>query len=174
LTQFFAIRTDLVTQQLKNAGLYPLLEAPTFTPPDGSFTNSLSLSMFAPVGTIYYTTNGTDPRVPGGALASGALAYTGPLTLTGTSRVMARTLYTNAWSALNEALFLGPNLPPKLDIVVNGSSVTLSWPPDIAGYQLESALDVPSALWNPVPTTSTNTVTLPASSASSFYRLRKL
>ncbi len=169
LKQFFAIRTALVIEQFKNAGLYPLLDAPTFTPPDGSFTNSLSLSMYAPVGIIYYTTNGADPRVPGGALA-----YTGPLTLTGTSRVLARTFYTNSWSALNEALFLGPNLPPKLDMAVNGSSVTLSWASDTTGYQLESALEIPSVLWNPVPTTWTNAVTLPATSASSFYRLRKL
>jgi hypothetical protein len=86
---------------------------------------------------------------------------------------LARTFYTNARSALNDAIFLAPNLPPKLDIIAIGSSVTLSWSADITGYQLESALDIHSVIWNPMLVASTNSVTLPATGASRFYRLRK-
>jgi hypothetical protein len=173
LTQFFAPRSALVIQQFKKAGLYPLLEAPTFTPPGGDFTNSVSVSMSVPVGTVYYTTNGLDPRLAGGAIASTALVFSGPLTLTGSSRILARTLYTNTWSALSEVIFPAAELPPKLDIVSNGSSIILSWPPEITGYQLESATIISSGLWVPVPTSLTNTVILPASGTGGYYRLRK-
>ncbi len=55
-------------------------------------------------GTIYYTTNGSDPRVYyTGTVAAGALAYTGPLTINATTTIKARTLTGATWSALNEA-----------------------------------------------------------------------
>jgi hypothetical protein len=41
-------------------------------------------------GTIYYTVDGTDPRLPGGALASSAAAYAGPVPITESVRVKAR------------------------------------------------------------------------------------
>ena len=161
LTKFFPTRTALVIQQFKNAGLYPMLQAPSFTPQGGTFTNVLSLAMFASAGTIYYTTNGADPRVSGGALAPDATMFTDPVTLTGTTRVLARTFYTNTWSALNEATFFGFNSSPKLDLVWNGTTVTLSWAPEIVGYQLESSTDLRSPVWSPIPTGPGNTVNSP-------------
>jgi len=106
LTQFFPQRTALVIQQFRAAGLYPSLEAPSYSRHGGVFTNPLALAMTAPQGAIYFTTNGTDPRLPGGAIAPGATAYGGPLTLTASRRVLARAFHTNGWSALNEAVFI--------------------------------------------------------------------
>jgi hypothetical protein len=173
LTQFFPTRTALVVQQFKNAGLYPLLAAPSFSPPSGAFTNNLSVFISAPIGAIYYTTNGTDPRLPGGAIASGAIRFTGAFTPIGSSRLMARTLYTNTWSALVEANFIDAT-PPKLTLVQNGSTITLSWPPEATGYELITTTNLNSVFWEPVSATSTNTATLPADRRSAFYRLRRL
>ncbi len=53
-----------------------------------------------PSGDIVYTVNGGDPMDPD------ADTYTGPISLTNTSRVRARTLDDGEWSALNEAVFV--------------------------------------------------------------------
>ncbi|MBN2473707.1 MAG: CotH kinase family protein [Pirellulales bacterium] len=57
--------------------------------------------------TVYYTFDGSDPRLPGGAVhETSARVFDGsPLALTGSTRVMARTLDGDTWSALSEATF---------------------------------------------------------------------
>ena len=64
--------------------------------------------MSAPAGTIYYTLNGTDPRVMfTGAILAGAKNYstTGPVPLGQSTLVRARVLSGGVWSALTEAQF---------------------------------------------------------------------
>jgi hypothetical protein len=67
LENFFHQRYDIVLQQLKNAGLYPDVEAPTFyvngVYQHGSHVDQpASLTMASPCGSIYYTMDGSDPR----------------------------------------------------------------------------------------------------------------
>ncbi len=59
-------------------------------------------------GTIYYTLDGTDPRLPGGAVSPTAYSYTltGPVTLPQTTRVRARLRAANQWSGQNEKYFI--------------------------------------------------------------------
>jgi hypothetical protein len=47
---------------------------------------------------VYYTTDGTDPRLPSGAISPNAQLYTGPFTVSSTARVMARTRVNSTWS----------------------------------------------------------------------------
>lgn len=64
---------------------------------------------------IYYTMDGSDPRVdiftshetglPAGGLSDTAIRYTGGLALTESSRILARTLDNGVWSGLTEAVF---------------------------------------------------------------------
>lgn len=62
--------------------------------------------MTTAAGTIYFTTNGTDPRVAyTGAVSAQARTYTGPVVLDENAVVKARTLNGEVWSALNEATF---------------------------------------------------------------------
>jgi hypothetical protein len=66
-------------------------------------------------GTIYYTTDGSDPRVAysGAINAPSAQAYSTPLTLNTSTTVKARCLNGTTWSALNEATFtVGPVQSP--------------------------------------------------------------
>jgi hypothetical protein len=106
LSVFFPRRTTNVIQHFRNAGLYPLVSAPEFNLHGASFSNQFTVIITAPVGTIYYTTNGDDPRLSGGALAPSAIPYTGPFTLTSSRNLKARALHTNTWSAITDANFI--------------------------------------------------------------------
>jgi hypothetical protein len=103
-------------QMFRDAGLWPLTEPPVFSQFGGSVPPAYQLSITSAVATagqaatIYYTTDGTDPRLPGGALAASALLYTDPLLITNlvTIRARARNTANAEWSALTEATF-APN-----------------------------------------------------------------
>jgi hypothetical protein len=102
----FPQRTSNFLAQLRSAGLYPNVTAPSFNQHGGRFTPGFQLIISAPAGGIYYTLDGTDPRTYGtGGLAPGALTYGGVLTLNNTVVVKARALSGGVWSALNEATF---------------------------------------------------------------------
>ena len=57
------------------------------------------LTMSAPVGTIYYTLDGSDPRLTGGELGSTAHAYSGPINFDATTQVKARVRVGSGASA---------------------------------------------------------------------------
>ncbi len=59
-----------------------------------------------PADSVFYTLDGSDPRLPGGAVSPAAISYTGPATLTGSTLVTARGLGENGdWSAKVDAVF---------------------------------------------------------------------
>ncbi len=78
---------------------------PVFSPQGGSVPIGTNLSISAAKGTIYYTLDGSDPRLPGGAVAPAALAYAGPLVIVSPTRVRTRALDAATWSAINDASF---------------------------------------------------------------------
>ncbi|WP_167856769.1 InlB B-repeat-containing protein [Hymenobacter aquaticus] len=88
-------------------GYYPTLAAPGFSQEGGTVASGAQLTLSNPngAGTIYYTTDGTDPRAAGGAAAAGATTYGGPFALTGSVTVKARVLSGGTWSPLHEASF---------------------------------------------------------------------
>jgi hypothetical protein len=97
---------DKLVALLHEAGYYPNIDPPVFNQRGGLVTNSFQLTMTVPEGTIYYTTNGSDPRSWGtGEIAPAAVAYNSPIVLTSTTQIKARTLTADSWSALNEATF---------------------------------------------------------------------
>jgi hypothetical protein len=106
---YFQQRTNIVLDQLRVAGLYPDVNAPTFSHPGGQVRSGFGLAMTAPTGAIYYTTDGNDPRQPDGSISPSAVVYTTALTLTKSAHVKARVLDDGKWSALCEATFaVGP------------------------------------------------------------------
>ena len=108
LTQFFPQRSAVVLQQLRDIGLYPAVDAPTFSQHGGAVPPGFQLTMTSPDDAIYFTTDGSDPRVPvSGAISPTAIHYTAPITLPGGStQVKARVLNGATWSALSEASFV--------------------------------------------------------------------
>ncbi|MEN8155845.1 MAG: lamin tail domain-containing protein [Bacteroidota bacterium] len=68
LNSYFPERTDVLIRQLRDAGLFPELDAPVFYINDRVFTGRYinrfdELAMSATEGEVYYTTNGSDPAL---------------------------------------------------------------------------------------------------------------
>ena len=79
---------------------------PVFNNNTGAFTNGASLTLTAPGATIYYTTDGSDPRAAGGGIAASALIYSSAIPLATNVNVNAR-----AYNASHHNL-TGANNPP--------------------------------------------------------------
>lgn len=82
------------------------LDAPVFSRQGGTVEAGYPLILSAPLGTIHYTVDGTDPRAAGGAPAPGAVAYTGPIPISGPMTVSARVHDGTRWSALSRGSFV--------------------------------------------------------------------
>jgi hypothetical protein len=106
LRTYFPYRTANVLAQFRQAGLYPQTEPPAMSQRGGVVSQGFKLTLTAPRGIIYYTTNGTDPRTPGTGLPNQALRYAGPITIDDLLTVKTRVLNGQEWSALNEATFV--------------------------------------------------------------------
>src|SRR5207302_3666647 len=106
LNTFFPSRTANLLAQFRNQSMgdanvpikiYPTTEAPEFKEQfGGNFASGFVLHVNnpngAPSGTIYYTLDGSDPRLLGGAVSPSALVYDNAvgITLTATTRIQVR------------------------------------------------------------------------------------
>lgn len=131
LGTYFTQRHGIVLNQWRAAGLYPTTNAPEILI-DGarqhggvidqggvlSFENSNPSNP----GTIYYTTDGSDPRLVGGAVnTASAQVFNSAVSLQTMTQVKARILRNGEWSALTEASFQISNADFNEDGVVNAS-----------------------------------------------------
>src|SRR6266545_3015499 len=106
-------------QRFKNVALYPVVVAPAFTQHGGRVERSFEFSITAPAGTVYFTLDGRDPRLPSGAVSPAALvADEGePLAVEEAMTVKARALQGSTWSPLTEAYFF-PDIPLRITEVM--------------------------------------------------------
>ncbi|MBN2473626.1 MAG: lamin tail domain-containing protein [Pirellulales bacterium] len=111
---FFPGRTQIVLQQLRVttlrdgsfAPLYPGVAAPAYSQHGGQVDQGFALSIGAPAGVVYYTLDGSDPRLPGGNVAPDALIFgASPIPIEHSTLVKSRVLLGGKWSALNAAHF---------------------------------------------------------------------
>jgi hypothetical protein len=105
-SHFQAIRNWVIARNTNVRGqIGTLLAPPVFSQDGGEIVSGFALVLHHSndTGTIYFTTDGSDPRAVGGAPAG--TAYTGPIILDGTRHVKARVLKGTEWSALREATF---------------------------------------------------------------------
>ena len=74
-------RVDRTLDQLRADSLFPGFDSPTFSPQRGgevpSGTQVTLNSAVAGDSTIYYTLDGSDPRLPGGEISPNAIAFDG-------------------------------------------------------------------------------------------------
>ena len=98
--------------------LYPLTEPPAFSQFGGNVPANFALTVTAPAGQIYYTTNGADPRTAYSGAASGTL-YTAPIVLAQTATVKARALNAGEWSALTEATYIVGTAAARANLTVS-------------------------------------------------------
>jgi len=112
LNSYFPTRTDFVVNLLRTNDLYPDTDAPDYSQAGSQVT------ITAPAGTIYYTTDGSDSREMWSSNVIGT-EYTGSLTLAQSTTVKARVLDGGEWSALTEETFLVGTLASSSNIVVS-------------------------------------------------------
>ncbi|MFT5403490.1 MAG: hypothetical protein ACI9DF_002327 [Verrucomicrobiales bacterium] len=121
--------TKDMIRKFTNAGWYPdNIIAPSFSQMGGEIESGFKLvlnagTIFRPQkGDLVYTTDGTDPRLPGGARSASAMTFSlaTPVILTETTTVKARTLDLDGqWSPLTEATFQTEKTPAPGDLIVS-------------------------------------------------------
>jgi hypothetical protein len=119
LETYFTLRHNIVLAQWRSADLYPSIDAPEFLINNvrrhGGKISSVDLLGFqnpnaSPVGIIYYTLDGSEPRLIGGAInTSSALVFSDEFMLSVSTHIKARILQNGQWSALTESVFTVPN-----------------------------------------------------------------
>ncbi|MFP6874967.1 MAG: lamin tail domain-containing protein [Verrucomicrobiales bacterium] len=65
---FFPLRTDIVMNQFRAKNLYPEIPAPIFSLYGGHVEKGFPLRITSESSSIYFTTDGSDPRLSGGAV----------------------------------------------------------------------------------------------------------
>jgi regulation of enolase protein 1 (concanavalin A-like superfamily) len=121
LNTYMPQRAAIVLNQLKGAGLYPTVAAPIFringTAQHGGYTARYApLTISAAQGTVYYTTDGADPRLPISASNDGMT-----VTLVG-ERAPKRVLVP---SVANGGNLLG-NAPAGFDVTYYKANVSVT------------------------------------------------
>ncbi|QEH37901.1 CotH protein [Aquisphaera giovannonii] len=114
LHDYFPARNAVVLGQLRSNGLFPGLDFPEFyvngvVQDGGRVPSGTKVHLSALAGRVYYTTDGTDPRLIGGAISPSATLFdpatSADLVLTGTTRLEARAFDGTTWSAIQSADF---------------------------------------------------------------------
>ena len=125
INSYFPQRSDIVLGQFIAAGLYPSVDAPSFSQHGGIVPRGFELNMEAPQGTIYYTLDGSDPREIGGSLNTNAMIYTAQITLEQPLMINARVRDGSTWSALNQAQFIVDGNPIRIsEIMLHPATLT--------------------------------------------------
>jgi hypothetical protein len=120
LNDYFPLRTQIVVDQLQALGLYPSVTAPSLSWYGGKFVVDTTISISAPTGTIYYTIDGSDPRLVGGTVSASAKIYSGTvISLTDTTTIKTRVKSGSDWSAMVKADYtmIPYNIPDGLESV---------------------------------------------------------
>jgi hypothetical protein len=114
---------------------------PAFDTPEGLVSPGTPVRLSLPAGTagtVYVTTDGRDPRAPGGGVAASAFPYTGSLTIEGHTIIRARTWDGQAWqgmpnpiegavhahvpwSAMAEATYVTMPVPDAIETLIEGT-----------------------------------------------------
>ncbi len=125
LNNWFPQRSQIVFDQFRARGMVspidaPLLQINGVPQHGGTILPGDLLEITAAQGTAYYTLDGSDPRLPGGAInLASAVPYTDPIVLQQSTPVLARVLAGGQWSALNEATYHTPVPPPLVVTEIN-------------------------------------------------------
>ena len=104
---FFPSNHVVALKRFRSANLYPTMDAPLANPPGGAVTAGARVTLVNPnaTGTLYFTTDGSDPRLVGGGISTKAQAYTDPVTINRRTSLRLRVRNGTTWSALVEAEF---------------------------------------------------------------------
>lgn len=103
---FIQGRTTVLINQLRADGLFPSLNAPVFNTRSNAVPAGFSLYMTNSnaAGQIFFTIDGTDPRLRGGNISPSAIVYTAgsPIVINFPITIRARVRNGTTWSALSQ------------------------------------------------------------------------
>ncbi len=115
INTYFPNRTNSFITSLRNAGLFPNVDAPVFRINGNPVITSDimlndRLTMSAAQGEIYYTTDGSDPVIwkPVEGISPNAKKYTNQILLSTSAHFKARCYSAGIWSATTEKFFILP------------------------------------------------------------------
>ncbi|MBN1674119.1 MAG: CotH kinase family protein [Kiritimatiellae bacterium] len=121
--------SDRLVAAARSYGYYPSLNPPLYSRHGGTVAAGFKLTISkSGTGTIFYRTDGQDPRVDGGGVRSGSSAQTSSvvLTLNNTTTVKTRLKNAATWSALADAKFTVTAATPKPEIALGTTSIAVS------------------------------------------------
>ncbi|MBI4584741.1 MAG: CotH kinase family protein [Planctomycetes bacterium] len=100
LKEWLADRAEWIDSQF--------VELPRFSRPGGVVDSGTQIEILLDSGgSIYYTTDGSDPKGAGDLPSTNALLYAGPLTITGNVKISARHLDSGSvWSGLAKEVYV--------------------------------------------------------------------
>jgi hypothetical protein len=124
---FIKKRTPIVIDQLKNEGLLNNLDAPVIITGGSPILTELysisqqitvTLSSSGDSGIIYYTTDGSDPRLTGGSVSENAIGIKSGagINIPYALKLKSRVMDDNIWSPLHEITFSTKNNTDKIRI----------------------------------------------------------
>ena len=116
VSNWFPTRTSILLAQLRIDRLFPSNAAPEFSQRGGQVPAGFQLEMLHTnsSGAIFFTTDGTDPRLVGGNVSPTAQSYSEPIAINSPTTVRARVLIGTNWSAIMEHVFFPPQDFSKL------------------------------------------------------------
>lgn len=98
--------------RLRTKGLYPATAAPVFAPAPGQVEANTVCTIRAATGELFYTLDGTDPRLPGGAVSPAAKmgqlvdsTMSASVAIPDNTWIRARAKNGNEWSAIEEGFY---------------------------------------------------------------------
>ncbi|MBN1669829.1 MAG: fibronectin type III domain-containing protein [Kiritimatiellae bacterium] len=169
--------------------LYPSIDPPTYHQYGGTVAAGFKLTISrANGGTVYYRTDGQDPRVSGGGILAGSdlnTAASFTVTLTSTCTVKARLKNGATWSALADAKFTvtgsvvtPPAAPGSLTAAsLSASQIKVNWSDNSnneTGFKLERSLN--GSTWSQITQPAANATTYTdsglAAATKYYYRVR--
>jgi hypothetical protein len=179
-SSLFPKRSAELVGMLRTRGLFPSFDPPVFNVFGGWVTNGFQPQLSSSSGSIYYTLDGSDPRLPGGGISPQARLWTaGAVSLSGDLILNARVrAATGQWSALAQPSYRTvPELSATAKIEAGAIQITF---PAIAGetYRVDVTdnLDLPA--WRPVQEISNNqngpvlvSDSEPGGESARFYRV---
>ena len=111
------------------------LRPPQLSRDGGLVANGFQLAIGATNGTIYFTTDGSDPRAPGGSVSASSISYSAPIVINAQVTVKARVRKGTAWSGLTAAVFYPPQDLSKLALT------EIHYNPQISGIYVGDDLE---------------------------------
>ncbi len=102
-------RPNIFLDQLRARDLYPSVDAPVYD----QNVNTLTMINPNPSGSIFFTTDGSDPRNPS------AQTYTGPISISASATYNSRVLEGGVWSALQSVDILIGSSANSTNLVIS-------------------------------------------------------